>query len=169
MTLNIDKEVAAMRRKSVGDLRERYAEVFGEPTRSYHKDYLVRKIAWQLQAREEGDLSERARARAAEIARDTDLRLRPPPTLRLVGTGDGPTVAKSIKSVTDQRLPMPGAMLTRVYRGQRINVRVLPRGFEFEGEHYRSLSAVAKKVTGTHWNGWLFFNVKPPQERRAAG
>jgi len=61
---------------------------------------------------------------------------------------------------TNNRLPMPGAMLTRQYRGQTIQVMVLPNGFEYEGQIYRSLSAVAKAVTGSHWNGYGFFGLK---------
>lgn len=162
MSLNIPKELAALRRMTVGQLRDRYAEVHGEPTRSFHKDFLIRRVVWRLQALEEGDLSERARKRAMEIANDADLRLRPPPRLRLVGTNEGTTVTKSLKIAPDQRLPIPGSLLTREYKGRRINVRVLPKGFEFEGEVYRSLSAVAKAITGSHWSGWAFFGIKPP-------
>ena len=166
MKLNIEKELAALRRLSVGELREGYGEVFGEATRSYHRDFLIRKIIWRLQANEEGDLTERARKRALEIANDADIRLRPPTRLRLVGTDDGPVVIRTLKPPSDQRLPMPGSLLTREYRGRHIFVRVLDRGFEYEGEHYRSLSAIAKVVTGAHWNGWLFFGIKPPAQNR---
>ena len=48
---------------------------------------------------------------------------------------------------------MPDAVMTRRYKGRVVEARVLPHGFEFEGNVYRSLSTVAKKVTGTHWNG----------------
>ena len=57
-------------------------------------------------------------------------------------------------------LPLAGACLRRPYKGRDIVVRVLPRGFEYEGAIYRTLSAVAKAVTGTHWNGYHFFNLK---------
>src|SRR5262245_7401631 len=160
MSLNVQKELAALGRMTVGQLRDRYAEVNGEPTRSFHKEFLVRRIIWRLQAIEEGDLTERARMRATEIANDADLRLRPPPQLRL-GANDGPSVTKSLKLAADDRLPVPGSLLTRDYKGRRLVVRVLSKGFEFEGEVYRSLSAIAKAVTGTHWNGWLFFGTKP--------
>ena len=50
-------------------------------------------------------------------------------------------------------------MLTRKYRGQLVAVKVLAKGFEYDGENYRSLSAVAKVVTGSHWNGLLFFGL----------
>ncbi len=71
--------LAALQRMTVAELRGKYAEVFGEETRSRHKRHLIRRIAWRLQANEEGDLSERARRRAAELAADSDVRMTPPP------------------------------------------------------------------------------------------
>ncbi|NLW49346.1 MAG: DUF2924 domain-containing protein [Candidatus Brocadiaceae bacterium] len=71
------------------------------------------------------------------------------------------TTTASVIFDHDSRLPMPGAILRRPYKGREVVVRVLPRGFEYEGEVYRSLSAVARAVTGTHWNGYHFFNLKP--------
>jgi hypothetical protein len=62
----------------VGELREKYLDVFGEETRSYHKEFLRKRIAWRIQARAEGDLSERARRRAEELADDADFRIRTP-------------------------------------------------------------------------------------------
>jgi hypothetical protein len=72
---------------------------------------------------------------------------------------NGHTKVAAIQLSQDGRLPMPGAVIARRYKGQDIEVRVLPDGFEFEGEVYRTLSAVAKKVTGTHWNGYHFFRL----------
>lgn len=54
----------------------------------------------------------------------------------------------------------PGQMLVREYKGRRLVVRVLDSGFEFNGQPYRSLTAIAKAVTGQHWNGRLFFGLK---------
>lgn len=63
------------------------------------------------------------------------------------------------------RLPPPGCMIRRTYAGREIVVRVLPRGFEYDGQHFRSLSAIAKAVTGAKWNGNLFFGfVKQRKE-----
>src|ERR1035438_7873918 len=78
MELNVHKEVAAMQRLGAKQLRTRYAEVFGETTIANNKTWLIRRIAWRLQALAEGDLSERARRRAEELANDADLRLSPP-------------------------------------------------------------------------------------------
>jgi len=64
MSLNMKKELAALEQMTVGQLHKRYAEVFGEPVRSRHKQYLIRRIAWRHQANAEGGLSERALRRA---------------------------------------------------------------------------------------------------------
>jgi hypothetical protein len=58
---------------------------------------------------------------------------------------------------------MPGTLLTRKYKGETIQVKVCQDGFEFEGERFKSLSAVAKRVTGTHWNGFHFFGLTKKQ------
>ncbi len=70
----------------------------------------------------------------------------------------GPT-ARPKRCGRDLRLPSPGSFLRREYRGRDILVRVLDRGFEYDGRRYRSLSAIAKAVTGAHWNGLLFFGL----------
>lgn len=72
------QEVQGLSRMTVGELRDKYLEVFGEETRSYHKEFLRKRIAWRIQALAEGDLSERARRRAEELANDADLRTRSP-------------------------------------------------------------------------------------------
>ena len=78
MNLNVGKELAALQHMSVSDLRSCYADVFGETTNTRHKDWLIKRIIWRMQAMAEGDLSERARQRAVELANDADLRRRPP-------------------------------------------------------------------------------------------
>jgi len=157
MALNVGKEIAALKRLTVPDLRRKYAEAFGESTKSRHKEFLIRRIIWRLQANEEGGLSERARQRAKELAADSDVRLTAPRTSKVASPG--PTKIAAIQLSPDCRLPMPGAVITRRYKGQDVEVRVLPHGFEHEGEVYRSLSAVAEKITGTHWNGYHFFRL----------
>ena len=74
------KEIDELSRMTVGQLRLKYLEAFGEESRSNHKQFLFRRIAWRIQALAEGGLSERARRRALEIANDADLRIRAPKT-----------------------------------------------------------------------------------------
>lgn len=159
MALNIGKEISAMQRMTVRLLRERYEDVFGEACRSNHKRWLIKRIAWRLQANEEGDLTERARRRAAELANDSDLRIRAPLQKKTVPEPAGRRIQATIKTNHDSRIPMPGTILTREYKGETVQVTVLPNGFEFNGENYQSLSAVAKAITGTHTSGFLFFRL----------
>jgi hypothetical protein len=151
--INIVNEVAALRHLSVAQLRLRFAELFGETTNASNRTWLTKRILWRLQALAEGDLSDRARQRAAQLARDADLRLNAPQNK--ANTTTPPPV--SIPAPIDQRLPPPGAILTRPYKGQLIQVQVLTDGFAYAGRIYPSLSAVAKTITGSHTNGFHFF------------
>jgi Protein of unknown function (DUF2924) len=161
------RSLEKLRRLSPSELGRRYQEWFGEPARSLNKQFLFRRLAWQLQVRAEGALSERARRRAEEIALDSDL-----------GSGSekahwswprGEASAASARRPStrqrDERLPEPGALLNRRYRDAEVIVKVLPHGFEYQTRHYCSLSAIAREVTGTRWNGLLFFGLT---ERRHA-
>jgi len=148
------RELAALERMTASELRDRYAAVFGEPAVSGNRAWLARRVGWRMQALAEGDLSARARARAAELARDADLRLSAPKKqLEPIST------ATPIPAVLDPRLPGVGTVLTRRYKGAEVRVKIAADGFEYAGERYGSLSAVAKAVTGTHTNGFLFFRL----------
>ncbi|MFM9996849.1 MAG: DUF2924 domain-containing protein [Phycisphaerales bacterium] len=157
MVGDVDEEVRVLERMSVAELRAHHQSVFGEPTREGHRRRLVRLIAWRLQALREGGLSDRALGRAAELARDSDLRVRPP-RAKPGGTRAGEN-ARPRGPLRDPRLPRPGSILRRRYKGRVVLVKVLARGFEHEGEVYASLTAVTLAVTGTHWNGMHFFGL----------
>jgi hypothetical protein len=131
--------------------------VFGEPSRTGNKDFLRKRLAWRIQSLAEGTLSERARRRAMEIARDADIRMTVPKAPKMSAAA-----ITELKPITTdrQRLPIPGTILTRQYHGKLVQVTVLPKGFDYEGQVYRSLSAVAQAVTGAHWSGHLFFGLR---------
>ena len=78
MTLNIARETDALGRLSITELRQRFAALFGEPTRTDNRTWLIKRLVWRLQVLQEGDLSERGRQRIAELGNDADLRLLPP-------------------------------------------------------------------------------------------
>jgi hypothetical protein len=159
MKLNVGRELAALKRMTPAELRVKYAEVFGEASRSGHKEWLIKKVIWRMQANAEGDLSERAKRRALELANDADLRTKEPPTSKTAPEAKQRTVTSRVKFAGDDRLPMAGAVITRDYKGETHQVHVLPDRFEHEGVSYRTLSAVAKAITGTHTNGFLFFRM----------
>ncbi|MGE0191979.1 MAG: DUF2924 domain-containing protein [Planctomycetota bacterium] len=71
-----------------------------------------------------------------------------------------PAAAPSTPRERDPRLPRPGGVLTRTFQGKEVKVQVLDAGFLYEGKTWRSLSAIAKEVSGTSWNGFLFFGLQ---------
>ncbi len=164
-TESTPKQIAALERMTVGQLERRYAEVSGDTARSANRRWLFRRIAWRIRALAEGNLATRAvepsRKLVRGLARDADLRLRPPaappPTLR---TGAA-TMHMAIQR--DERVPPPGTVLTRRFKGSDHRVKVLPNRFEHDGEMYRLLSTVAHAITGSHWNGDLFFRLDNPR------
>ena len=149
-------DISSLGDMATGTLAELYQQLYGQECRTRHKAYLIRKIAWRIQANAEGDLSERARRRADELANDADVRVMPPKNMVL------PENEKPVpRKTTDPRLPSPGSAIVRKYKGQTHRVVYLAdgRGFEYQGNLYRTLSAVAKKITGNHINGFRFFNL----------
>ncbi|HXP89155.1 MAG TPA: DUF2924 domain-containing protein [Bryobacteraceae bacterium] len=167
-------EIESLRRASMAGLREKYREVFGEETRCRHREHLFRRIAWRLQALAEGDLSERARGRAQQIAQDADLRMVAPRDFLAVA-GERVQTARGDRNgrEQDRRLPLPGTVLSRKWKGRTILVEVLAKGFRYENRPYSSLSAIAVAITGTRWNGLAFFGLTRPagvprKERRHA-
>jgi hypothetical protein len=159
--MNIKEELARLGRMTTGELAGRYIEVCGEPARTRNRSYLMRKITWRLQAKAEGDLSERARRRAAELADIAEARVMPPKHLPSAGEAQpaaaGTTVTVPVQQ--DPRLPSIGTELVKHYKGQTLHVIVQTKGFEFEGKLFRTLSAVAKHISGTHINGFRFFGL----------
>ena len=146
--------IESLRYLKTSELRTRYRDLFGEASRSFHRAHLLRRIAWRLQAQAEGDLSERAKRRAAELANDADLRLRAP--RRFWRELEERAECRN----RDPRLPPAGIVLERPYRGQMIRVTVLANGFDYQGKQYASLSAIAQRATGTRWNGFHFFGLR---------
>jgi Protein of unknown function (DUF2924) len=155
MAESIVMQIAALKNMTVGQLREVYAEKFGEPSSSRNKPWLFKRIAWRIQELAEGGLSERAKKRAAELANDADLRLRPPKGHKAPETGPK----------RDPRLPAAGTELKREFNGKAHVVAVAADGFAYKGKPYRSLSAIAKQITGTQWNGFLFFGLTAKEAR----
>ena len=157
--MNLAKELAALERMKAKELRARYAEVFGDETKANHRAWLIKRISWRLQANVEGGLSERALARANQLANDADLRVTAPKAKPAPTTPQSATHATTLPMTGDSRVPIPGTVIERKYKGKMLRVTVLANGFEYEGEVFKSLSAVAKHITGSHCNGYLFFKL----------
>jgi len=164
MSDTVQRELEVLGRMTTGDLVRRYEELHGQPCRTRHRAYLIRKIAWRIQANAEGDLSERARMRAAELANGAEARVMAPKTQVCPPQPGGMvTTTRAVSTVAvDPRLPPAGSAIVRQYKGRTHRVVVLPdgQGFELDGERYATLTAVAKKVTGSHINGFRFFRLR---------
>ncbi len=154
-TARLTRRLAELREMTVGQLRDTYREVFGVPSRSRNKDYLRKKVAWRIQELAEGGLSDRARSLIEELAAGAPVHWRGD-SRRRAGASPLPTGDRD----RDPRLPAPGTVLARCYQGDECRVTVLKDGFKYRGERYRSLSKIAREVTGTNWNGFLFFGLE---------
>lgn len=165
MTEDSQAQIAELHRLPAAELEQRYLALTGRPARSTHRAFLARRLAWQLQALQFGGLPDDARRLLAGLAQSLDPlaeaatkpRRRSP--LRLDAQTDEDKTAKPPHRPREIRLPGPGTTIRRVYQGREIAVRVLEQGFEYDGQHYRSLTAVAEAITAAHWNGLLFFGL----------
>ena len=162
MNRELNEHIDQLRDMMTAQLQRKYRELFGQPSHSNHKDYLFRRVAWRMQAVAEGGLSERARAYAQEIATDADLRLCAPK--KPIETQPAVRVANASKPL-DPRVPPPGTQLVKRYKKDTLTVTVLEDGYQYGERVYKSLSAIARQVTGTQWNGYLFFSLGRRQEQ----
>ncbi len=165
MNAELNRHIDQLRQMTTAQLQLKYRELFGQASHSNHKDYLFRRVAWRMQAVAEGGLSERASAYAREIAADPDLRLCAPkkpieiqPAVRLANAS----------RQLDPRVPPPGTQLIKRYKDETLTVTVLEDGYQYGDRIYKSLSAIARQVTGTQWNGYVFFGLRLRQEQGRA-
>ena len=124
-------EVEALAHLDLTGLREAWRKRYGEPPKMRSKDLFARLLAWRIQSDAFGGLDEWT---IKAIQSDKP----PPPQVNLV----------------------PGTRLAREWRGRRYEVEILDEGIGYDGERYGSLSEVARKITGTRWNGLRFFGLR---------
>jgi hypothetical protein len=143
-------EIASLSKLGSDELRERWKAMLGKaPSRDIRRSFLTRAIAYRLQEKAFGGLKPSTQRLLAEFADD-----------RTNG---------SASAVTPSSIVRPGAVLVREWRGISHQVSVLERGFCFRGKRYRSLSEVAREITGTRWSGPLFFGLRGSQEESRDG
>jgi hypothetical protein len=139
--------IARLKEMSLAAIRNEYLETFGEePAPSSNKEGLWRRIAFHLQEQRFGGFKpEFETAIKEEISK-----LQPDKSIQR---------QQKEKKKRNRRIPMPGTILSRRYKSRTIEVKVLDGGFEYQGKVLPTLSAVAKEITGSHWNGLKFFNL----------
>jgi len=173
----VPDQLAELETLSIGQLRERYRELFNEASTSRNKAYLRRKLQNRVQELAEGGSSETAKERVKELNKTTPVRRRfgksGPTPANAKGKSDAAIDSAATKDAAteeaaadrDPRLPAPGTVIRKVHNDVTHQVKVLGSGFEYKGERYKSLSKVARLITGTIWNGFGYFAA----ELRAAG
>ena len=147
---NFMVQIVAFRETSLGKLQKKYKELYGKETLSNNGVYLWRRIAYKLQEFEYGGLSRKAQKRIKEL-----ITLYDPINNRTLRS-------KSVKKRSDfrdERLPIPGTVIVRQYKGKTLEVKVLERGFEYNNKIYKTLTTLAQEITGSHWSGYEFFNL----------
>jgi hypothetical protein len=145
---NVLRQIALLQEASTADLKVRWRELFGKEPPPFSRPYLQDRLAYRIQELAYGGLKPEIVARLEALGERLD---------------GGNIVLRRIRA--DDR-PIAGTRLMREYQGVEHAVTVLPDGFEYQGRPYRSLSAIARAITGTRWNGWTFFGLN--RQGRAA-
>jgi hypothetical protein len=138
---------------TVGDLAELYRELYGEPTRTRNKDYLRKRLQFRLQELASGGLPAKAVAKITELGDQLPERWR-------IRQAEQEKLPMPEAPPRDPRLPPVGTVLRRAHRGTTHEVTVAVDGFDYAGKRFKTLSAIAKLITGTPWNGFAFFGLK---------
>jgi hypothetical protein len=139
MTDSVAARVAALPKTPTPELKEMWRQLYGKEPPGFSRSYLISRLSYRLQELHFGGLRPATRAKLDALADALD-----------------PKAAR--KRVVNG--PVVGSQLIRVWRGTEHRVEVLADGFEWEGRGYKSLSAVARAISGTRWNGWTFFGLR---------
>jgi hypothetical protein len=137
--------LAALKTASIAELKQQWRELCGTEPPPHNRAYLESRLAYQLQALAFGGLRPETVARLEALGEALDGG---DITTRRIRASDG---------------PIAGARLMREYQGVQHTVTVLQDGYEYERRRYRSLSAIARYITGTRWNGLVFFGLRRGQ------
>lgn len=148
------KQIAGLEKLSHADLQERWRMLIGSEPPRYNRQFLIKRLAHRLQELAHGGLSQATRDQMDRLLDDEGYN-------ELGARGTGP------RRRPGRDLPVAGTRLVRQWEGERHEVTVVRGGFEYRGRRYRSLSAVAREITGTRWNGPRFFGLRSAEARRA--
>jgi hypothetical protein len=132
-------QIAALKTKSTPELRDMWRELFGKQPPVLGRRYLENRLGFQLQVLRYGGISDRARRKLDALVDQLEPKA---PRRR------------------DPGRPIAGTRLVREWKGVEHQVTVREHDFEYNGRPYRSLSAVAREIAGSRWNGWLFFGLR---------
>ena len=152
------KQIADLQNLSHAQLQQLWRTLYGKEPTASNRPYLVKRLAYRIQEIAYGGLSDKSRKMMDDIldSRGFDEN---------GGSVDGRRTERKRK----MGVPVVGTRLVREWNGRTYEVTVVHGGFEYEGRRYRSLTAIATAITGTHWNGRAFFGLKKSHEKRSRG
>jgi hypothetical protein len=162
---HLAEELAAVEKKTTPELRAMFAALFGHVSSSHNRTYLTRKIQYRLQELAEGcSISERVKTRLAALAETSSLRQHAKRTIRLtpeeIASVPIPKGSSPPHPRRDPRVPSIGTVLQREHDGKVHKVTIAAEGFGYQGRYFTSLSTIAKQITGSIWNGFVFFGLQ---------
>ena len=142
MTPSVTAQVAALPDKPTDELKRMWRDLFGANPPPYNRSFLVKRLAYRIQELAFGGLSEKTEERLDSLARDAACA----------------DPARTRRRVVNR--PVVGTRLIREWQGVEHHVTVLDDGFEYQGRRYKSLSVIARTITGTRWSGPRFFGLR---------
>lgn len=155
MDTPVANQIAKLAKMGLPELRDAYEKAFGKPTKSRNRKQLFSQIARKLQdgdgtsvAISDGKPTLTAKFKSKQMSRSRNMSKSAKKKSQPVPIG-----------ARDSRLPKVGTTIERIYKGKKHLVRVLDQGFEYDGKEYRSLSALAKHITGQIINGFVWFKL----------
>lgn len=140
--------LAAMKAAPVAELKKQWRELFSEEPPAFNRRYLESRLAYRIQELAYGGLKQETVRRLQQMGEQLD---------------GGNITTRRVRA---DLKPIVGTRLIREWQGVEHTVTVTQNGFEWQGRPYQSLSAIARAITGSRWNGWIFFGLK--DHRRAA-
>lgn len=148
MTDGVLAQLAALKSTPTPELKQQWRDLFGKEPPPFNRRYLESRLAYKIQELHFGGLKPETLRRLLELGEQLD----------------GGRVDVRKRRVDDR--PIAGTRLIREWQGIERTVTVLVDGFDYQGQPFKSLSAVARAITGTRWNGWLFFGLRRAGQSR---
>ncbi len=152
---DITAEIERLRSMTGLELVEQCTELFGKPPRVKNREHLWKRCAWKLQEQHLGGLSGTAKVRLEELISEIGI-----PKAEAERT-----VAGKLKKSRKPDEPPVGSVLTRIWHGKTIEVKVVEGGYEYEGVVYRTLTETVRAITGSHWNPKIFFKLTKRKQK----
>jgi hypothetical protein len=144
----IPARLVALKTTPTPDLKKQWRDLFESEPPPYNRRYLESRLAYRIQELAYGGLKPETIRRLEALGEELD-------------GGD-----RKKSRIRANLKPIAGTRLIREWQGVEQVITVTTNGFEWQGRPYQSLSAIARAITGTRWNGWVFFGLK--NHRRGA-